>query len=119
MSLYYELPVYKDVYQFILKIYDFTKSFPREYKYSLGQEIKRDALQLVRGIYRVNKAQDKAAHFYALLDDFELIKFQVRLCSDLKLLSICQQSELMEHVALIGRQLTAWSKKYETPESHA
>ena len=40
----------------ILKVFEYTQEFPREYKYSLGQDMKRDALQLVRSIYRANKA---------------------------------------------------------------
>ena len=52
MALYYELPVYRDTYKLILKVFAFTKDFPREYKYSLGQDMKRDALKLVRSIYR-------------------------------------------------------------------
>lgn len=59
MALYYDLPVYRDTYQLILKIFEVTKDFPKEYKYSLGQDMKRDALQLVRSIYRANKAAQK------------------------------------------------------------
>lgn len=88
MALYYDLPVYKDVYSFIKLLYQYTKDFPREYKYTIGQDLKKDSLTLVRGIYRVNKAKDKASHFEYLLDDFELVKFQLRLCSDLKLLTL-------------------------------
>lgn len=42
MALYYDLPVFKDVYQLILRIFDYTKDFPREYKFTLGQDLKRD-----------------------------------------------------------------------------
>ena len=35
MALYYDLPVYKDVYRLILKIFEYTKDFSREYKYTL------------------------------------------------------------------------------------
>ena len=51
MALYYNLPVFKDVYQLILKIFDYTKDFPREYKFTLGQDLKRDGINLVRSIY--------------------------------------------------------------------
>jgi len=68
MPLYYELPVYKDTYKLILMIFEYTKDFSREYKYTLGQDMKRDALQLVRSIYRANKAAEKRDH----LDKFEL-----------------------------------------------
>jgi hypothetical protein len=57
MALYYDLPVFKDVYQVILKIFDYTKDFPREYKFTLGQDLKRDGINLVRSIYRANKAK--------------------------------------------------------------
>lgn len=51
MALYYDLLVYRDTYQLILKIFACTKDFPKDYKYTLGQNMKRDALQLVRSIY--------------------------------------------------------------------
>ena len=52
MALYFDLPVFKDVYQLILKIFDYTNHFPREYKFILGQDLKRDGINLVRSIYR-------------------------------------------------------------------
>jgi hypothetical protein len=42
MALYYDFLVFKDVYKFILKIFEYTKDFSDEYKYALGQYIKRD-----------------------------------------------------------------------------
>ena len=51
MALYHDLPVFKEVYQLILKIFEYTKDFPKEYKYTLGQAMKRDGIQLVRGEY--------------------------------------------------------------------
>ncbi|OIP05276.1 MAG: hypothetical protein AUJ97_01225 [Bacteroidetes bacterium CG2_30_32_10] len=59
MALYYELQVFKDVYTLVQKVFLYTQEFPREYKYTLGQDMKRDAIQLVRSIYRANKAKDK------------------------------------------------------------
>jgi len=84
MALYYDLPVFKDVYTLILKIFEYTKDFPHEYKHSLGQDMKRDSIQLVRSIYRANKAKDKVAYLEAFLDDFELLKFEIRLCYEMK-----------------------------------
>jgi hypothetical protein len=58
MALYYDLPVFRDVYQLILRIFDYTKDFPREYKFTLGQDLKRDGINLVRSIYRANKSKE-------------------------------------------------------------
>jgi len=55
MVLHTELPVYRDTYQLILKIFEYTKDFSKEYKYTLGEDMKRDAMQLTRSIYRANK----------------------------------------------------------------
>ena len=55
MALYYDLPVFKEVYQLTLRLFQLTTDFPREYKFTLGQDLKRDCIILVRYIYRANK----------------------------------------------------------------
>ena len=74
MALYYDLPLYRDTYQLILNIYEFTKDFPREYKYTLGQDMKRDGMMLVKSIYRANKYTEKETHLNDFLDYFERSK---------------------------------------------
>ena len=108
MALYYDLPVYKDVYRLILRVFEYTKDFPREYKYTLGQDLKRDSIVLVRSIYRANKAKSKTEYLEAFLDDFEVLKLEVRLCVDLKILPIRKQAELAALMDSIGRQITGW-----------
>ena len=74
MALYYDLPVFKDVYKLILLIYSLTKDFSKEYEYTLGQDLKKDSMVLMRSIYRANKAQNKKEYLETFLDDFELLK---------------------------------------------
>jgi len=108
MALYYDLPVYKDVYTLIMELFACTSNFSREYKYSLGQDIKRDGLNLVRSIYRANKHKDKIPYLEAFLDDFELLKLELRLCSDLKLISARKHADLSVLMSSVGKQVTAW-----------
>ena len=108
MALYYDLPVYRDTYKLILKIFEVTKDFPKEYKYNLVQDMKRDALQLVRSIYRANKSTHKKEHLETFADDFELLKLEIRLCTDLKILPIKKQAELSLLMDSIGKQITGW-----------
>ena len=72
--LHTELPVYRDTYQLILKVFELTKDFSKEYKYTIGQDMKRDALSLIRSIYRANKHKNRAEHLDVFLDEFELLK---------------------------------------------
>ena len=108
MALYYDLPVFKDVYKLVLKIFEYTKDFPREYKHRLGQDMKRGSIQLVRSIYRANKAKEKRAYLETFLDDFELLKFEIRLCVDMKILSIKKQAEFSQLMDSIGKQIVGW-----------
>jgi hypothetical protein len=108
MALYYDLKVFKDVYNLILKIFEYTSDFPREYKYTLGQDMKRDAIILVRSIYRANKAKTKTEYLEAFLDDFEILKLEVRLCVNMKILSIRKQAEMSLLMDSIGKQITGW-----------
>jgi hypothetical protein len=59
MAFYYDLPVFKDVYELTLLIHSLTKDFSKEYKYTLGQDLKRDVIVLFWCIDRANKAQNK------------------------------------------------------------
>lgn len=70
--------------------------------------MKRDALQLVRSIYRANKSTDKKEHLETFLDEFELLKLEIRLCSDMKVLSFKKQAELSLLMDSIGKQVTGW-----------
>ena len=92
----------------ILKVFEFTKDFPREYKYTLGQDMKRDAIVLVRSIYRANKAKNKTEYLEQFLDDFEILKLELRLCVDLKIMSFKKQSEIALLMEGIGKQITGW-----------
>ena len=42
--------------------------------------MKRDALQLVRSIYRANMPAEKKEHLETFLNEFDLLKLEIRLC---------------------------------------
>jgi hypothetical protein len=45
MALNYALPLYRDACRLILKIFENAQQFPKAYKYTPGEDMKRDALQ--------------------------------------------------------------------------
>jgi hypothetical protein len=108
MALYSELPVYREVYRLTLRVHQLTQGFAREFKYTLGQDMKRDCLQLLRDVYRINRSRDRAPLLEAFLDDFELLKLEIRMCGDLRLLTVAQQAELAELTTSIAKQITGW-----------
>jgi hypothetical protein len=76
--------------------------------YTLGQDMKRDGINLVRSIYRANRSKEKRQYLEEFLDNFEILKLEVRLCKDLKLISIKQLAEISKLLDIIGKQATAW-----------
>ena len=42
MALYQDLPVFADIYVLTHKVFLYTQDYPREYKFTLGQDMKRD-----------------------------------------------------------------------------
>lgn len=111
MALHYDLPVYKDTFKMIQMIYAYTQDFPRDYKYTLGQDMKHDAMVLMRSIYRANRSkQNRVESLDEFLDNFELLKLEVRLAAELKLLSRRKQAALAQLTDSIGRQISGWRK---------
>jgi len=119
MALYYDLPVFKDVYKLTVELFRLTSKFSREYKFTLGQDMKKDCILLVRSIYRANKVKDKAIYLEQFLDDFEVVKLEIRLCTELKLITIKNQAALSALMDSIGRQITGWRNAQEKAPRHA
>ena len=74
MAQYEHLPIYKQTYDILLRTMTATKDFPREYKYTLGQKIKDELIEMVVLIYRANSAKDKQEHIQQIMG-------RCRLCS--------------------------------------
>lgn len=110
MALYYDLKVYKDVHNLILLLFHGVRTFPREHKYTIGQDMKRDGIVLVRSLYRANKAKSKKQYLDEFFDDFEVLKFEIRICHELRLLTGSKYAEIAALLEEIGKQVTGWRK---------
>lgn len=110
MALYYDLPVFRDTYQLTLELFKLTANFSREYKFTIGQDMKRDCIMLVRSIYRANKCKEREKYLEEFIDNFEVLKLEVRLCADLCLISRKQQVHIAARMESIGKQITGWRK---------
>ncbi len=112
MALTEQLPVYREVYKMILLVFQYTKHFTRAFKYTLGQDMKRDAIELVRSIYRANRSAEKRVWLEEFLDNYEILKLEIRLAVDLRLITFKHLAEMSEIMESIGRQITAWKNSY-------
>ncbi len=65
-----------------------------------------------------NKTKEKREHLEQFLDDFEILKLEVRLCTDLRILSLKKQAQVAALMEGIGKQITGWrNANPKLPES--
>ena len=87
MARYTHLPIYKLTYDLLLRIMVATKDFPRDYKYTLGQKMKDEVVELVVLIYRANSQENRPSHIINILERIQVVQLLVRLAHDMRILS--------------------------------
>ena len=111
------LPIYIDTYQLTREIYLITHKFPREFKYCLGEQINRDVLKLLYHIFQANHIKsERSDHIRRFLASLDMVRVEIRLAHDMKVLSTRQISHLAQFMDKIVKQANAW-QKYEQVKS--
>jgi len=54
MPTYDNLPVYKTSYDLLLVIFNFSVEMKKEYKYTVGDNLKKETVAIITNIYRAN-----------------------------------------------------------------
>ena len=111
MALYYYLPVYKASYDLLLAIFQLTKNFSREYKYTIGQDLKKVATEMILNIYRANSVYNKKDIIQNARENIEVIRLYVRLLKDLKQISAEKLIYINELIESVSKQLAGWQGK--------
>lgn len=110
MALYSELPIYKASYDLFLSIFEYTYHFSKEYKYTVGEKLKNETLELIMNIYRANIKRDKIDVLQKARENIEVIRLLFRLTKDLKQISIKKFVAINEKIENVSKQLTGWQK---------
>jgi len=110
MALYSELPVYKATYDLLLGIFQFTKEFGKEYKYTVGESLKKETIELLTLIYRANTKRNKEDVLQAAREHIEVIRLLIRVMKDMKQISLEKFVKINESVEQVSKQLTGWQK---------
>ncbi len=116
MADYFELPVYKASYDLLLGIFNFTNTFSKEFKYTVGENLKKETIELIKLIYRANRIRNKADAIGEAREHIEVIRILIRLMKDIRQISLKQFVSINEKVENVSRQLAGWyksQKKYD------
>lgn len=88
MATYNQLPVYKATYDLLLYVYQTGKDVQRDYRYTLGETLKKDLITILTLIYRANANRQKVEIIVEAREKLVAVKLQLRLLHDLKQLSL-------------------------------
>jgi len=109
-----ESPIFARTYDMLLWLVPRTHKFPREYRFSLVQRIQDTAHGVHRALVEAAIApegEQKAAMLRRADVELTLLRFNVRLAHDLKLLDDGGYEHMAGMLAEIGRLLGGWQKK--------
>jgi len=110
MTIHTQLPIYKVAYDLLDAISDLTAQFPRNFRASMGEQIRVECVHIMTLVARANIAREKAPHLEALLESLHVTEILIRLSKDKRFVSVPQYARVVELTASIGKQANGWRK---------
>jgi len=110
MAQYEHLPVYKKSYDLLLAVYQSVGIFSKEFKYTIGEKLKNESLDLIVSIYKANGRKEKLEMIVEAKEHLEVLRLYVRISKDLKQITLKKMIFLNEFIESIAKQLSGWEK---------
>ena len=109
-------PIFVRTYDLLLWLIPQTTKFRREQRFVLGKAVQETALRFQEALIEAAMAGRRGQQRALVRADVDLTKlrFYLRLCQDLELITLRQYRHVAEMVAEIGRLLGGWRKKAST-----
>jgi four helix bundle protein len=109
-----DLIVWQKAHQFVLAVYTFTKSYPKEELFSLTSQFRRAVVSIPANIaegYRKNTDIDKARFMNIAQGSLEECRYYLILSKDL---GYGNNPELMNQLEEVSKLLSAFTKKIKS-----
>lgn len=113
MAQFQHLSLYPKFYQLTKYLYGRVRSFPKEYKYTLGQEILDLSWQCVDLLVKANVTSKKERYgkVLELSTVFDCLKIRLRMAQEIKIISIKQYIHMQSfYFKEAGEMLGGWLK---------
>ena len=107
-----EMIVYQKAYDLLFWIKPAVERFARVHRYSLGVELEKEALELLKSIARLNIKKDKKGAIEECFVCLEIVKILIRLSKDFKLINIKQYEYSSELIVEIEKMLFGLKKRF-------
>jgi hypothetical protein len=105
-----ELKVIEDFYGFMVWLVERIEKFPRHHRYSLGIAMENRLQELLALLLRAKYSRVKAGVLEDVNMELEVLRFQIRMATDLKALPVKSQGHAARELRSIGSQVGGWLK---------
>ncbi len=110
MAIYTNLPVYEDTYQLFLQLILLSSKMQRDFKFTVGEQIKKTLIDMMVLIYKANKSMDKVLQISLAREKLVEVQLIIRVFNDTRQISDKQFVLLAERTTSISKQLACWEK---------
>lgn len=110
------LPVFKMVYDLLLRIFHESRKLDKDFRYSLGEELKSHLMRVEVCVYHANEEKEalrKVDFINEALERMLEVKLSVRILHDSKQLSLKKYALLCEQMVEIEKNLKDWKKYHQ------
>jgi hypothetical protein len=117
MALYENLPVFKASYDLLLETYKLAQNMQRDYRYTIGEKLKTELMDMMVDIYRANGMTEKSAVIQQARERLVVIKLHLRILRDLNQISVKAFALQSERIESLSKQLASWHKYCKDKET--
>lgn len=110
MATYDNLPVYKASYDLLQEITLFRKQLDREYKYTIGERLVNETVEMIIGVFKANVSVAKKDLILRIREHLEIVRLLLRLLKDLKQISLKRFASINIKIEFVSKQLTGWMR---------
>ena len=114
------LPVVKMVYDLMLRLFNETRKMDKDFRYSVGQDLKSDLMSVELFVYHANEekiAARKVEFISEAIDKMLEVKLYVRVLHDCKQLSLKKYALLCEQMVGVEKNLINWKNYYKNKKN--
>jgi len=106
-----ELSVIQKTYDLVLWFIPILNRLPRDHKFALGDRMIANLYDLLEGLVAAQYSKDRRMRLEALNGKLDVLRYQVRLCMDLKLMDKDRYAFASKGLQAVGNELGGWLKQ--------
>ena len=110
---YENLPVYKSTFDLLLQVYRISGNMQRDYRFTLGEQLKLQLQKLLVLIYQANICDDKLKAIGACRHQLVEVRILFQLAQELNQFRDKQSAQLSIKVSDISKQLQQWESYFK------